>query len=353
MERSGNTSLKNDSPAFLHFDKVSFSYGNTRALEDISLDIQNGELVTLVGPSGCGKSTLLRILAGLLSPTSGNIWLERREIGKLPPEKRQMGWVPQNYALFEHLNVFNNVAFGLRHQGLSKSEMKQRVNSMLALCQIENLAHRYVSALSGGQKQRVAVARALAIQPKVLLLDEPLAALDPQLRHELRSGLKSLIKESAVTTLFVTHDQTEALSLADRVAVLREGKLEQFAPPETLWSRPKSSFVAQFFGSATVLKSRRLNSQTLELLPGLSFISPGEDTPEIALRRNDLRLDSSGVTVRVLHCEYLGENYTIMATLDSNLVLHFISPVPLSKDERVPINFRSNYTPTLIGDIHE
>lgn len=338
---------------FLTLEQIFLSYGDTQALKGVSLTIDRGELVTLVGPSGCGKSTLLRIVTGLLSPQSGRVVLEGYDISRVPPEKRQVGWVPQNYALFEHLNVFDNVAFGLRHHRLGQQLLHQSVMQMLELCQIDALAQRRIAALSGGQKQRVAVARALAIRPKVLLLDEPLAALDPQLRSELRAGLKLLIRESGVTTLFVTHDQTEALSLADRVAVLSEGKLEQFNTPETLWSRPASTFVARFFGSATVLGSRRLDSERIELLPGLWIYRPGEDEPEVALRRHDLVCAASGAPVTVSHCDYLGGNYTITARHDSGIELHFISSRPLLAGKQVCVDLTPDYTPTFIGESHD
>jgi putative spermidine/putrescine transport system ATP-binding protein len=338
---------------FVTLNKVSLEYGKTRVLYSVNLEIERSELVTLVGPSGCGKSTLLRIVSGLLTPQEGQVVLDGQDITKLPPEKRLMGWVPQSYALFEHLNVFNNVAFGLRHHKLNKSDLTRRVQEMLELCQIETLAQRPVSALSGGQKQRVAVARALAIKPRVLLLDEPLAALDPQLRSELRSGLQSLIKESGVTTLFVTHDQTEALSLADRVAVMRAGNIEQFAKPEQVWSRPANEFVAQFFGSATVLQGRRLDAERLQLLPGLVITLPGTHEPKVALRRQDLVCASEGSFVKVLHSEYTGDTYTVKAQHTNGTTLHFMSAKPLTLGQVVCVNVHPHYTPTFLGEIND
>jgi ABC-type Fe3+/spermidine/putrescine transport system ATPase subunit len=338
--------------ALLQLDALSLAYGQVRALDNVTLEVGQGELVTLVGPSGCGKSTLLRVVAGLLTPQSGRVVLEGRDITAQSPEKRQMGWVPQNYALFEHLNVFSNVAFGLRHRRLSTLALRQRVMVLLELCQLDALAQRPVSALSGGQRQRVAVARALATQPKVLLLDEPLAALDPQLRHELRAGLKALLRESGVTTLFVTHDQTEALSLADRVAVMRDGRLEQFATPEALWSRPASPFVATFFGSATVLPSRRLNAQQLELLPGLIIALPGSHEPAIALRRTDLCCAHQGAAVRVVGCEYFGEGYIVTVQHESGASVQFVATKPLTIGSAIRINVRPDYMPTPVVQYH-
>jgi ABC-type Fe3+/spermidine/putrescine transport system ATPase subunit len=335
---------------FLQLSNISLRYGNTPALLNTNLDISTSELITLVGPSGCGKSTLLRVVAGLLTPQEGQVSLDGRDITGLSPEQRRMGWVPQNYALFEHLNVFNNVAFGLRHKKLLRQDITKQVEAMLELCRITSLASRRVADLSGGQKQRVAVARALAIKPRLLLLDEPLAALDPQLRSELRGGLQQLIKESGVTTLFVTHDQTEALSLADRVVVMREGTVEQFAKPETLWSRPASSFVAQFFGSATVLKTRRVNAQQLELLPGLCVALPGTHEPEIALRRHDLEPAPQGARVTVLGSEYLGDSYTVQTRHASGTLLYVRSGRQLNAGESICVNVPHDYHPTLLGE---
>ncbi|MDW8234886.1 MAG: ABC transporter ATP-binding protein, partial [Roseiflexaceae bacterium] len=228
-------------------------------VHDICLSVLPGEIVVLVGPSGCGKSTLLRLTAGLLFPTAGRLLMDETDTSAIPPDRRRVGWVPQSYALFEHLNVRDNIAFGLRMRRASRQEIARRVSDMLDLCRITELAQRRVSQLSGGQRQRVAIARALAVSPRVLLLDEPLAALDPQLRTAIRTDLQALLRASGVTTLFVTHDQAEALAVADRVAVLRAGRLEQFGTPQQLWRTPANAFVAEFFGGAVVLPARRLN----------------------------------------------------------------------------------------------
>ena len=239
--------------ASLQFEAMSYCYpgGKHPAIHAVDLAVNPGELVVLVGPSGCGKSTLLKLVAGLIEPSQGQLRINGQEIVGTPPQQRGVGWVPQSYALFDHLTVADNIAFGLRMQQrpqrLPKAKQKARVHTLLALCHMGELAQRSVRDLSGGQRQRVAIARALAVQPKVLLLDEPLAALDPQLRSTLRTNLVNLLRESGATTLFVTHDQAEALAIADRIAVLRAGRLEQYGTPEQLWTRPANAFVAEFF----------------------------------------------------------------------------------------------------------
>lgn len=311
--------------ASLTFEGISFAYGNTLAADGINMSVRPGELVTLVGPSGCGKSTLLRLVAGLLQPSKGRLMMDSADIRHTPPERRRIGWMPQSYALFEHLSVTQNVAFGLRMQGVSKQEEGRRVDEVLELCQIRDLAARPVTALSGGQQQRVAVARALAVRPRVLLLDEPLAALDPQLRLELRTGLERLLRESGVTTLFVTHDQGEALALADRVAVLRKGRLEQFGTPEALWTEPASAFVASFFGHAVVLPTRRISEREVELLPGLRVRRCGKDAPHVVLRPGDLVLSDEGATLQVAAVEYAGGQFQVTGSHSSGAKLRFFS----------------------------
>ena len=334
--------------SFLDIQNINLFYGTLQALFDVNLDINESELVTLVGPSGCGKSTLLRVVAGLLEPRDGQVRVEGSNLLKVPPEKRRIGWVPQSYALFEHLNVAANVAFGLKRERLTRHDLNKRVGEMLALCRISELADSSVGALSGGQRQRVALARALAIRPRLLLLDEPLAALDPQLRTELRAGLRQLIKDSGVTTLFVTHDQTEALSLADRVALLRAGKLEQVSTPEQLWSQPASEFAACFFGSATVVKTKRIDGYTLELLPGLRVKYEGNVEPQVALRPRDLRPSTTGAEVSVISSEYFGDTYEAEAKAQ-DVKLGFLTSRRLEPGERVRVNVCEGYIPTVVG----
>ena len=338
--------------ASLTFERVSYTYGDTLAVDDVNLDVRPGELVTLVGPSGCGKSTLLKLVAGLLRPSAGRLLMDGADIVRVPPEKRRIGWMPQSYALFEHLDVAQNVAFGLRMQGVSKREQKRRVEEVLELCHIADLAARSVTALSGGQQQRVAVARALAVRPRVLLLDEPLAALDPQLRLELRAGLGRLLRESGVTTLFVTHDQGEALALADKVAVLRRGRLEQFGAPENLWQRPASAFVASFVGDATVLPTKRISERELEILPGLCACCRGADTPEVALRPGDVVPSGEGAVLEVIATEYAGGQYQVTGEHSSGARLRFFSPARPELGARVHVKLREDLEVVFIGASH-
>ena len=224
-----------------------------RALDDVSIVIRTGEFFTLLGPSGCGKTTLLRLIAGFETPTSGQILLEGQDITALPPNKRPVNTVFQSYALFPHLTVAQNVGFGLEMQGRPKAEVSATVERMLALVKLEPLASRKTSQLSGGQQQRVALARALAPQPKVLLLDEPLSALDLKLRKEMQIELKRLQHETGITFVFVTHDQEEALTMSDRIGVMSHGKLQQIGSPKDIYTRPVNRFVASFIGESNFL----------------------------------------------------------------------------------------------------
>ena len=224
-----------------------------RALDDVSIQIRKGEFFTLLGPSGCGKTTLLRLIAGFEMPTAGVILLEGADITELPPNRRPVNTVFQSYALFPHLSVAENVGFGLTMQGRPKAEVQARVAQMLALVKLEAMAERKTSQLSGGQQQRVALARALAPQPKVLLLDEPLSALDLKLRKEMQVELKRLQTETGITFIFVTHDQEEALTMSDRIGVMSAGKLQQVGSPKDIYTRPVNRFVASFIGETNFL----------------------------------------------------------------------------------------------------
>jgi ABC-type Fe3+/spermidine/putrescine transport system ATPase subunit len=342
-------------PASLTFENITFSYqaASGPAITDINLAIKPGELVVLVGPSGCGKSTLLRLVAGLIQPDRGRLLLDGRDVLGLAPERRQVGWVPQSYALFEHLNVADNIAFGLRMQGVPKAERKVRVEEMLELCHIPELAHRSARELSGGQRQRVAIARALAIRPRVLLLDEPLAALDPQLRQTLRARVAELLRDSGVTTLFVTHDQSEALAIADRIAVLRAGQLEQYGAPEQLWNRPVNEFVAGFLSGAHLLQARRVGQDQVEIAPGLvARVDPARlngEVATVALRPSDLQCISSGLATVVLGTEYVGGSYLVTGQIPGGPHLSFLSEQPLSPGATVTVGLRSGAEVAVVG----
>ena len=239
---------------------ISKRFGHFVALDGINLDIPTGELVALLGPSGCGKTTLLRIIAGMETPDTGDVLFSGAEATHLHARERQVGFVFQHYALFRHMTVFENVAFGLRvkprRERPAERDIKRRVMELLGLVQLDWLADRYPSQLSGGQRQRIALARALAVEPKVLLLDEPFGALDTKVRKELRRWLRRLHDEMHISSVFVTHDQEEALEVADRVVVMNHGRIEQIGSPDEVYSNPASPFVYQFLGNVNVFHSR-------------------------------------------------------------------------------------------------
>src|SRR6267143_455559 len=243
--------------ALLSLKNISKSYGATPAVADISLDVQRGEFFGLLGPSGCGKTTTLRMIAGLEKPDSGTVEIDGNDITDLPAERRGFGMVFQNYALFPHLNVFENVAFGLRARHRPKPEIKERVKSALELVQLPGYEQRRVDELSGGQQQRVAIARAIAIEPALLLFDEPLSNLDVALREETRRELRALVKRLNLTAVYVTHDQEEAFALCDRIAVMSEGRVLQTGEPRELYHQPTSVEVAKFLGRNNLIRAMR------------------------------------------------------------------------------------------------
>jgi putative spermidine/putrescine transport system ATP-binding protein len=244
-------------PAYLQLRALRKDFGiGGAAVDHLDLDIAKGELVGLLGPSGCGKTTTLRMIAGLVAPTAGQILLDGRDLTAVPTHRRNVGMVFQNYALFPHMTVADNVAFGLQMRAVAASEIRRRVREALALVRLEGFEERKPRALSGGQQQRVALARALVIHPDLLLLDEPLSNLDAKLREQMRDEIREIQKQLAITTLFVTHDQTEALTLCDRIAVIDRGRRVQFGPPEEVYERPATPFVARFVGRINALPGR-------------------------------------------------------------------------------------------------
>jgi putative spermidine/putrescine transport system ATP-binding protein/spermidine/putrescine transport system ATP-binding protein len=257
---------------------VSKHFGEITALHEAWLPIRRGELMTLLGPSGCGKTTLLNLVAGFFSPDGGEITIDGSRVNDLPTYKRQIGMMFQNYALFPHMNVEANVGYGLRMRGVEKSEIRKRVREALALVKLTGLEDRRPRQLSGGQQQRVALARALVIQPKVLLLDEPFSALDKNLRASMQVEVKEIQRKLGLTTIFVTHDQSEALSLSDRVAVMAQGYIRQVGTPDEIYRRPRDRFVASFVGDTNVLKARldRVGSSAAVQIGAIRLDVPGE-----------------------------------------------------------------------------
>ena len=297
---------------------VSKHFGDFHALKNVNLDIDSGELVALLGPSGCGKTTLLRIIAGLESADAGSILFSGEDTTDKHVRERNVGFVFQHYALFRHMTVFENVAFGLRvkprGERPSEAQIKTKVHDLLKLVQLDWLADRYPSQLSGGQRQRIALARALAVEPKVLLLDEPFGALDAKVRKELRRWLRRLHDELHVTSIFVTHDQEEALEVADRVVLMNQGAVEQVGTPQTVWDHPASPFVYGFLGDVNLFHGRAHEGQMLlgGHLDGVSIASPehaaAQDAQALAyVRPHDIEVqrhvpgqpDQSGIVAKL------------------------------------------------------
>ena len=290
--------------------------GEVTAVNDVSLDIQKGELVTLLGPSGCGKTTTLRIIAGFEFPTSGSLTLDGLEINSLPPHKREMSMVFQSYAIFPHLNVFENIAYGLNVQRLSKTAIKDRVNKVLDLVHLEGYGDRAPTQLSGGQQQRVALARALVMEPKVLLLDEPLSNLDAKLREEMRTEIRRIQKELNITSVYVTHDQIEAMTLSDRIVVMNQGIIEQIGSPVEIYRFPNSKFVANFIGRANFIpgevQDKRGNKlvvnalgKTLEL-SNVTRDLAAQDKVTLIVRPEMVRIKKTGYQDAGEHCGHIG-----------------------------------------------
>ncbi|SDX55118.1 ABC transporter ATP-binding protein [Litoreibacter albidus] len=256
----------------LHIDGVSKNFGDVKALSNIDLKIERGSFVCLLGPSGCGKTTLLRIIAGFESASSGRLLLDGSDIAQVPPHKRGFGMVFQSLALFPHMSVARNIAYGLKLRGVSGKEQRDRVEELLNVIQLPSIADRPVSALSGGQRQRVAIARALAIQPKLFLLDEPLSALDAKLRDNMQIELRQLQQKFGVTTILVTHDQHEAMMLADELVVLKDGAVRQSAAPSVVYQQPADSFVADFLGAANLINVGSVQGGQVQLLGKLTAV---------------------------------------------------------------------------------
>lgn len=277
----------------LHIQGVSKTFGTVQALENIDLKVDRGAFVCLLGPSGCGKTTLLRIIAGFENASSGQLMLDGRDITALAPHKRGFGMVFQSLALFPHMTVAQNIAYGLKLRKAPVKEQKDRVEELLNVIHLPDIADRPVSALSGGQRQRVAIARALAIRPKLFLLDEPLSALDAKLRDSMQIELRRLQQSFGVTTVLVTHDQTEAMMLADELVVLKDGVIQQADDPSVLYQRPANPFVADFIGSANILSAVASAKGTLEVMggdTGLAVTHPAGRALKAAVRSEAITL---------------------------------------------------------------
>ncbi len=320
----------NDMPIAVEARNAVKAFGQgaaaVRALDDVSVQIRQGEFFTLLGPSGCGKTTLLRLIAGFETPTSGQILLGGDDITHLPPNKRPVNTVFQSYALFPHLTVAQNIGFGLEMQNRPRAEIKETVARMLGLVQLEPMANRKTSQLSGGQQQRVALARALAPAPKVLLLDEPLSALDLKLRKEMQIELKRLQMETGITFIFVTHDQEEALTMSDRIAVMSAGHIQQVGAPRDIYTRPANRFVASFIGETNFLTGQSDGRQVV-LGNGAALDLPTKQgAVSLAIRPEQVRLAATGTAgampARVASTVYFGtDTHVHLALSDSTKIV--------------------------------
>ena len=301
---------------------ISVSFDDEKVLDDISLSIADGEFVTLLGPSGCGKTTTLRIIAGFLEPDEGRVCFEGKEINGVPPHKRQVNTIFQRYALFPHYNVFDNIAYGLKVRHVPKNEIRSRVSAMLKMVNLEGFEHRRVSKLSGGQQQRVAIARAVINHPRVLLLDEPLAALDLKLRKDMQKELKNIQKQLGITFIFVTHDQEEALSMSDTVVVMDNGKVQQIGTPTDIYNEPVNAFVADFIGESNIIdgvmpENYRVSfaGHTFDCLD--SGFAPGEAV-DVVIRPEDVDIvppSTAMLTGTVTSVTFLGVHYEIIVDI--------------------------------------
>ncbi|MET0426412.1 MAG: ABC transporter ATP-binding protein [Actinoplanes sp.] len=317
--------------AELRLEEVTRRFAGRDALTGLTLTIRRGEFIALLGPSGCGKSTALNCLAGLLPLSAGRIWQDDRRLDTLPPERRGFGMVFQNYALFPHLSVRRNIAFGLQMRRLPRAEVKRRTDQAIDLVRLGDHAAKLPGQLSGGQQQRVAIARAVVLEPDLVLMDEPLSNLDAGLRLEMRTEIRRLHQTLGLTTVYVTHDQEEALSLADRLVVLRDGRVEQIGAPAELHTRPANRHVAAFMGYRNLLPMRvtAVTPDTVTVAAGgvalrgvaVGALSPGDDVA-VGIRPEDLHLGPDGVPATVEVVEYQGRELAVEARTADGLRLH-------------------------------
>ncbi len=315
--------------AFMSLNQIDVSYDKKKQiLKGLNLNVEKGELVSLLGPSGCGKSTTLRVVAGFIDPQGGSFLLDGDDMTKVPVHKRNFGLVFQSYALFPHLCVYDNVAFGLRTRKMDKGLIDQKVADILEVCGLTEFKDRFPKQMSGGQRQRVALARALVIEPKLLLLDEPLSNLDAKLRLSMRVEIKRLQKKLGITTLFVTHDQEECFSISDKVAVMNNGVIEQFDSPENIYRRPATEFVARFIGFENFLEFERVNANTYRAADGSTFevdMECHEERYAGTIRPDDIRLAGDGQTGNVIHGTvgvrtFLGKSYQYEVNTAAGLI---------------------------------
>ncbi len=315
--------MQDNGGVLIRLENVSKSFDGEIILDHINLEIKNNEFVTLLGPSGCGKTTTLRIIGGFVSADEGNVYFEGKKINDIPPHQRNVNTVFQRYALFPHLNVYENIAFGLRLKKMRDSEIREKVKNMLALVNLKGFECRSVTSLSGGQQQRVAIARALVNEPKALLLDEPLSALDAKLRKDMQRELKEIQKRTGITFIFVTHDQEEALSMSDKVVVMADGKIQQIGTPVEIYNEPINAFVADFIGESNIVDGIMPEDYVVQFA-GQTFrcedagFAPGEAV-DIVVRPEDIDIvpvDQAMLTGEVTSVTFKGDYYEIIVDID-------------------------------------
>ncbi len=327
-------------PAGLLIDRVSKDLGGRTIVADLQLEVRAGELTCLLGPSGCGKTTTLRMIGGFLDPDAGAILIDGADVSRLAPEKRPTAMVFQNYALWPHMTVFKNVSFGLRLRRLPKREIKERVETVLELVGLTHHSQSYPARISGGEQQRVALARALVLEPKVLLLDEPLSNLDAKLRIRVREEIREIQQRVGITTVFVTHDQDEALSISDRIAVMSGGKVEQYADPRTLYREPATHFVASFVGAMNFYTGT-VGDGVVELSGGLRVPCDGVSgddggQAEIGVRPEDVQVSADGAEAVVLREIQRGHYKELVLQLGDVEARAFVAPeLPPAERHRV------------------
>ena len=318
-----------DKKIIINLEHVSKSFGDKVVLDDINLYIKEGEFITFLGPSGCGKTTLLRLIAGFLAPDSGVITLDGKDISELPPHKRPLNTVFQRYALFPHLDVYDNVAFGLKLRKLPSDEIDRKVARVLKLVSMTDYEDRDVNSLSGGQQQRIAIARAIVNEPRVLLLDEPLSALDLKMRKDMQIDLKEMHKKLGITFIYVTHDQEEAVTLSDTIVVLNEGRIQQIGTPVDIYNEPQNEFVADFIGESNILNGTMLRDRRVSFI-GHEFDCVdegfGENVPvDVVVRPEDIYImnntEAAQFTAKVKSCTFKGVHYEMFVETDNGCEL--------------------------------
>lgn len=345
---------------------IKKSFGSNQVLSGIELTVKKGEFITLLGASGCGKTTTLRIIAGLEYPDDGCVELEGSDVTLLPPEKRNVNTVFQNYALFPHMNVYENIGYGLKIKGINKSEIKKRVSEMLELVQLSGFERRYPKEMSGGQMQRVAIARALVNNPKILLLDEPLGALDLQLRRQMQHELKRLQKKLGITFIYITHDQEEAINMSDRIAVMKDGNFVQIGTPREIYEKPRSSYVANFVGSANILSGKidKVEDKRVHLISedGSFFAKFNSDAYvsrkcKVAIRGENIQLSKErvedSIRGKIVEKTYAGGMLRIVLSLKSSEIEVSKNGIDFDADIGDYVYAYWNYNDAILVDMEE